>query len=415
MKIMVLTPYLPHRRVGHGGGTAVRDLVKHLALNHEVLVASLIRPDEENLIEDVESLGVQVAKLPFLDTNSRGSDRLRLLANRVSANLRSLFSGFPAYVEKYWHKNTSQLLIKTITEFQPDAIQVEYLQMSLYCRDLSQFVTRGVNPSTILNTHELGSTPWIRRADQSTSPLVKTWARWEASRWEHLQLKASQWVKRTLCVTPEDHQEFSRLGGQNLTTVPLGMDLDAIKVDRKPQFPPICLFVGSFHHRPNVLAAELLVRKIWPQVRLDSPHCSLILAGRGSRKFLDSFALSQDIPTDGISALGFVDDLTPIFRKCHLFVAPLPEGGGIKIKILEAMARGIPIVTTEVGAEGIGTGQTGVLTLASPGNDFASAVVEALTNPKIEDQAQKARLLMEKQFSWKAISNRLVEIYQSEK
>ncbi|MBE0564342.1 MAG: hypothetical protein IH621_00140, partial [Krumholzibacteria bacterium] len=82
MKIMVLTPYLPHARVGHGGGTAVRDLVRALSRRHRVLVVSLLRPGEAAAVGEVEALGAEVTTIPFADRSVRGAGRLGLVTAR---------------------------------------------------------------------------------------------------------------------------------------------------------------------------------------------------------------------------------------------------------------------------------------------------------------------------------------------
>ena len=409
---MVVTPYLPHSRVGHGGGSAVRDLVKHLAAGHEILLVSLVRPGEHSFIADVENLGVKVAPLPFADSGSRGEDRLKLLINRFSAFMRSAVSGYPFYVEKYWIRNISRQIRTLADEFKPDAIQIEYLQMSLYARDLTRMYlfSETDGPRIILNSHELGSVPRERRAARAAGPFARWWFCREASRWKRLQVAACKWTNRMLCVTEEDRRIFEDMGGINLLTVPLGMDLEAVQPHRHRTDPPTCLFVGTFNHRPNVQAADLLIHQIWPQVRALRPEVQLILVGRGSQEHLQTCKGS----TEGISAVGFVDDLTPLFSRCALFVAPLPEGGGIKIKILEAMARGIPVLTTPVGAEGITTQDDQTIFIIDPVDGFASAVVQALDDPLSEKRARKARLHMEKKFGWKAIAARLEKIYRGE-
>ncbi len=416
MKVMLITPYLPHSMVGHGGGTAVRDLVKHLAVHHEVLLVTLVRPGELPLIPEVENLGVRVAPLHFPDANTHGPARIRLVSQRLVCGLRSLFSRYPFYVEKYWSRSHSREILALAKDFQPEAIQIEYLQMSLYGRDLRTYLNK--NPDLklriILNTHELGSVPRARRAARSHSQPTRWWYLREAAQWEHLQAAASTWADRTLCVTEEDRKLFTSLGGKNLLTVPLGMDLKAIKPDRQPQKPALCLFVGSFNHRPNTLAAQLLVQDIWPRVHAKKDQTSLVLAGRGSQEFLDNAGAAHHFQDLNISAVGFVPDLTPLFRRSALFVAPLPEGGGIKIKILEAMARGIPVVTSPVGAEGITSPDDDTIIIQNPDQGFADAIIQALEDPHTAARAIRARKLMEEKFGWEAIAALLTRVYLGE-
>lgn len=416
MKVLVLTPYLPHQRVGHGGGTAVRDLVRGLARLHEVHVVSLVRPGEESLVGEVESLGVTVAPIPFLDKTVSQAKRASLIQSRMSALFRSLFSGFPHYVEKYWSPSISRQVIAAVESFEPEAVQIEYLQMSLLARDLRKWrAKRGQSgPRLVLNSHELGSLPRQRRARRSVNPLVKAWAMQEAGAWSRLQIAASGWVDTTLCVTPGDRELYAAMGGHNLATVPLGMDIESIGAVWDPRSPDRFLFVGSFAHRPNRLAAEFLVHRLWPTIASRIPGARLVLAGRGSEEFLASSSGIESWRDQRVEALGFVDDLTPHFRESRLFLAPLPEGGGIKIKILEAMARGIPIVTTAVGAEGIAGEKESVFFLAECDDTFADAVLAAYKDPDAGQRAKRARDLIEEKFSWTAIVERLSAIYAGE-
>jgi len=417
MKILVLTPYLPHRRVGHGGGTAVRDLVTWLARRHQVQVAALVRPGEEDLLAEVEELGVSVAPIPFRDSNTRSSARAALYLERARAWCRSRQSGFPWYVEKYWSPDLSRRILSIVETFAPDAIQIEYLQMALHARDLRRWRdNRNSNsPLLVLNSHELGSLPRERRAARTSNPLTAFTARKQAQSWRRLQVESTGWADRTLCVTREDHALFENMGGRNLVTVPLGVDLIRIKADWDPAPGLKLLFVGSFDHRPNRLAAEFLVKTMWPVVAAARPEARLTIVGRGSRTFLGRMESLESWAAKGVKALGFVDDLTGLFRKNHLFVAPLPEGGGIKIKILEAMARGIPVVTTPVGAEGISTVDAGAIVVAPCDAEFATAVLAAAQDPAgCRRRAAKARHVIETRFSWKAITEQLTGIYQGQ-
>lgn len=413
MKVLVLTPYLPHRQVGHGGGTAVRDLVRNLAHRHEVLVVALLRAGEAPLIPEVEALGVRVTAIPYLDKTAGSSRRARLATDRLLALGRALGSGYPHYVEKYWNPGLSRRVLEAVADFDPDAIQVEYLQLSLLARDIGRWKKDRATkrPRLVVNSHELGSLPRERRARRSHNPLTKVWASLEARAWRKLQVDASGWADAMLCVTPGDRERYAAMGGQHLETVPLGMDTDLIESAWSPAPPDRFLFVGSFAHRPNRLAADFLVQRFWPRLAREIPGSRLVIAGRGSREFLAESGGREYWSERGVEALGFVEDLTPYFRESRLFLAPLPEGGGIKIKILEAMARGIPVVTTPVGSEGI-TGQSDeAVSIAECDDSFVEAVLAAYHDPNTPLRARRARTLIEENFSWNAIVERLTQIY----
>lgn len=418
LKVMVFSPYLPHARVGHGGGTAVRDLVTWLVKKHEVMLVTMLRPGEENFVEEVRHLApsdrLRVETIPYTDNMARGRRRFSLIRSRTLAAGRSVLSGYPYYVTKYYTRRNSQRLLELIQDFQPDAIQVEYLQLSLYVRDISRWRKgqRISHPRLILNSHELGSLPRERRTAATSSLVLRKLATKEAAAWRRLQVEASTWADATLCVTPGDQDLYEAMGGQNLTTVPLGMDLSAITQCWAPALPERFLFVGSFGHRPNRLAAKFLVEEAWPVIQEKRPEARLVLAGRGSDQWLAQHRSRHPQTSAQMDAVGFVDDLTPLFTECQLFLAPLAQGGGIKIKILEALARGIPLVTTPIGAEGIFEPEDDVALIASCDGEFALAAVDAAQDLEgCKKRALKARAHMENNFSWDSITDQLTDIY----
>jgi glycosyltransferase involved in cell wall biosynthesis len=416
VRIMVLSPYLPHRRIGHGGGTAVRAFVRHLSRRHDVTLLSLLRPNERELIPEAAELGCQVIPILFLDRQAQGSDRAGLIWDRAGAWRRSLCSGYPAYVQKYWSRSLSRRVIEAVAENRPDAVQIEYLQLSLLVRDLRRWrdaragsMAERLRPRLILNSHELGSLPRQRRAEMARNPAARALFRAEARAWERLQVAATGWADVTLCVTDQDRQMLDQMGGKYLKTMPLGIDTDSVKPIWAPTGPPKFLFVGSFAHRPNRSAAKFLVDKVWPLVAQYAESGQLLLAGRGSRAFIR--ALGDEDPR--IRALGFVEDLSPLYRECRLFVAPLTEGGGIKIKILEAMAHGIPVVTTPIGIEGIVDSAEEAAIIAEPDAAFAKSIIQALdASDEVRLRAGRARRIIEERFSWSAITEKLTCIYE---
>jgi glycosyltransferase involved in cell wall biosynthesis len=375
-------------------------------------VFSLIRPGEAALVPDVESLGVSVAGTPFLDQHTRGWQRAALAAQRVPAAGRALAGRYPYYVAKYGAPSLVKSIASEIVRFAPDVVQVEYLQLALSLRGLRRWRDDGGlgggRPRLVLDSHELSSLPRRRRATATGNGLARAWLRAAAAAWERLQVDATRWADATLCVTPQDHDLLASLGGVNLHTLPLGVDTREVSYRPTDDAPDRALFLGSFQHPPNRTAARLLVEEIWPQLRPRLPGWELVLAGPGSDQFVKGLAS----PAIDVRGLGYVDDLGNLFAGSRLFLAPLTEGGGIKIKVLEAMGRGLPVVTTPIGAEGITVAGDETLWLAPDMTTFADQVVAAATQrDEARRRAERARRHIERNFSWAAIAARLTELY----
>lgn len=412
MRILIVTPYLPHPNIGHGGGTAVRQLVSALAQRHDVTVLSLLRPGEQDLVAATRGLGVSLETVPFLDQAARGRDRALLIGQRLGSLTRALATREPYYVAKYAGSALAAAARRIITTFDPDIVQVEYLQLAHVLRDLRRWRTTNgptTRPYLVLDSHEYSALPRRRRAAEA-GWVRRTLLRREAAAWDRLARRASRWADTMLCVTDQDRQLFTAAGAVNLATVPLGIDTPPFAREHTAAIPAQALFLGSFEHPPNRAAANLLCKRIWPAVDARLDGWQLLLAGPGSNRFLEEL---RPRPAN-VRALGYVADLDELFRRCRLFVAPLFEGGGIKIKILDAMARGIPVVTTPIGAEGITTADADHIGWATDVEEFVEAIIDAAESPKSGDErARRARLHIVDHFSWPAVVTRLETIYRN--
>ncbi len=133
------------------------------------------------------------------------------------------------------------------------------------------------------------------------------------------------------------------------------------------------IFVGAFARGPNVEGATWFLSKVWPSVRRCVPAATVVLAGSGSSEVLAS------CPAPGASATGYVPDLKHAYADCAVAVAPLLRGAGLKFKVPQALAYGLPVVTTSVGAEGMPPACPAVVANSAP--DMARAVVDLLQSP----------------------------------
>lgn len=402
MRWLVVSPYLPHPRIGHGGGVCVYQLCRTLAVEHEVALLCFRRAGEEGLERHLEEQGVGVHTVDFLSERDRGGARVALLADRMRCHWRAWRDGEPYMVTKYRRRAMFERLAELQTDFTPDVVQIEYGFMGPYARAIRE--TGGSPaPHVLLNTHELVTLARLRTV--ANSPHSRA-ARGELTRWSRYESGLPGWADTVGCVTEQDRTLLHALGGApNLRTLPLGVALDEIRAreDHESE-PPRLLFVGSFGHPPNVESARTLLEEIMPRVWRSVPDVRVDVVGKAPP------AVVRDAARRGgprVNLHGFVEDLDPLFDASTLFVAPLWSGGGIKIKTLEAMARGAVVVTTPIGAEGIDD-QGDSVAIAPDGGTFARAILELLDDPSRRNVlASRARKRIADHFSWAAIVGEL--------
>jgi glycosyltransferase involved in cell wall biosynthesis len=138
--------------------------------------------------------------------------------------------------------------------------------------------------------------------------------------------------------------------------------------------PPRSLFLGDYSHPPNTEAAGVLVRDVLPRLRAGDPTAELWLAGPHQ----DRLQPLADCP--GVRLLGFVPDLHALFGRVRLLLAPLWSGGGFRMKVLAALAHGLPVVTNALGARGC-TAPTPARTIVEGPQELADAALELLRSP----------------------------------
>jgi glycosyltransferase involved in cell wall biosynthesis len=141
-----------------------------------------------------------------------------------------------------------------------------------------------------------------------------------------------------------------------------------------PVAEPILLFTGGFGYDPNADAVRHFIQNILPFVRGEVPNCKFVFAGREAKRLLQALNVREP----GVNAIDSPEDMRPIFESATVFVVPLLSGGGTRLKILEAMAMQLPIVSTAIGAEGLGCLPGEHLLIADDDRAFAEAVVALL-------------------------------------
>lgn len=200
--------------------------------------------------------------------------------------------------------------------------------------------------------------------------------------------------------------------GTKVRMIPNGVDCAVVRPEDRPARrqprPPVIVFTGDMSFAPNIEAAVLLARSIFPKVRALNPDVQLHVVGRTPHPRV------QSLSGPGIKVIGEVRDMVPYLQEAMVFVAPHFTGAGTRTKVLEAMAAGLPIVTTSVGIEGIEAQPAVHVLIADDPEGIAAAVSRLLGDaPARKDLATAARRLAEERYDWGRCLAPLVELYAS--
>lgn len=358
-KILFLTPQVPFPPTS-GGLYKTYRLLRHLSESHDVCTFTFHKPETEHYITPLRAeLGQQTVHSVLLD-----------IKRTASSYLRSLASQKPLTVFRNYCVEAQQAV---------DALAREVNTIFVDHYVMFQYVPHWFKGPVIVHTHNAEHILWERYANSSANPIKRLLVRAEARRIkavEQLLLNSASAV----LAAPHDRSHFQSLGagtGNLFHTLHLGDDdnlqLPSVSFE---DTQPVVLFVGTLTWEANMDAIRWFSRDIWPLVAARHPSAEFWIAGRLGKRELSIGGAS----TNRIKYLGFVDDLESLYKQARVFVAPLRFGSGTKVKVVNALYRGIPTVSTDCGIEGLGCEDHNVVYRANNTTSFAEGVCELLSN-----------------------------------
>ena len=352
MKILIVSLFFPQKMASHAGGRYVYEIVKNLSQNHEVYLATRIEEQEYSSLESLKPYCHAIFPYSYRPVAKRGLfDTISLVCNYI---------GFSRYADRL------------ICEGKYNLIQVEWVEAAL-------LIGRGKTPMA-LDAHDVITKPAARQFDKGKgiNRIIKYLGYIMVKR---LELTIARKFQVIFTRSEFDNKYLRQMDDAlRVITVPHPAGLDITDKVYEPRKNTI-LFIASFkYRRVNVEAALWFYREVFTLVRKEVPEARFIIAGYGPPEELTCLAQS-DLQ---VSVTGFVDDLDRCYKEAAVFVAPILTGGGIIVKILDALAAGTPVVSTTFGNEGIRAVPGHDLLVADTPKAFAAAVV---------------RFLMEKEFA----------------
>lgn len=377
--ILIVTGFLPYP-LNVGGKIRIYALCKLLADKFNFILLSLIQ-DKSELGYDGE-----LSKL-FKE---------RYLINERSQCKNLLFPS--AYAGSY-----SNSLIKKFTEIinscRIDLIHIEFNEL-LYLSNFAQSIP------VIYTEHDISALSFYKSYYRPVDSIIMRF-------FDHLKKlrfykEFYQKVDKILAVSENDKrliQCFMNEG--DISLLPTGVDLEYFSFKREINNDGKLIFIGWFGHYPNEDAVLYFVNKIFPLVKRVMPAVQFLIIGANINE-----RIQQLKNVEGVKIIGAVNDVRTYLSESSIFVNPIRLGGGIKGKIIEAMAMGIPVVSTKIGCSGVMVEEQKNILIANKPQEFAKQIIRLFREPDLSKRIREnARELIEKHYDWEKIAVNLDKIY----
>ena len=386
-RILLVAPFAPAAAGRHGGARALHGLIGELARRHDVVLLHL---DVGELDPALAERCAAVHVVRVADPGRWGVRARGAVAFARGVSLKAAASAVPLL-----RRRVSELT-RTVS---PGVVQVEFG----YLGDALGGV-RG--PLRVVTLHDPAATlgeslalrddglPFVHHADARV-----------ALREERRVLARAD---AAVVFSERDREVVARTApaGAELVTIPLGWDVPAAASDPAGHDPPTLLFVGNFVHPPNVDAALTLATRILPLVRAEHPDIRLEVVGANPPPVLRALA------SDHIDVTGEVESVAPYLDRAALVVVPIALGGGMRVKLLEALGAGKAVVASTRAAEGIAT-VSGTHLVVTDGDALTAAAVSRLlaSGAARRRLGGSARAWAVRELSWATMADRYDELY----
>ncbi|HSP68125.1 MAG TPA: glycosyltransferase, partial [Bryobacteraceae bacterium] len=367
--VLIASPYVPFP-LSHGAAVRIYNLMRGAATDFDLVLVAFT---EESLSvpPELRELCVEIVTVRRAGSHA--------LASR----------GRPDTVEEFDTPAFHAALRQTIVKWGPGIVQLEFTQMAQYASECAPARTLLVEHDITYDLYAqmlaTGSDDWeIRRQHD-------LWTRFETAAWRQ--------VDRVITMSEKDRALIP-----GAVAIPNGVDLDRFRPSSQPPEPRRLLFIGSFAHRPNVMALEFFLRDVFPLLRDVTLH---VIAGQRHQRF-------WDLQHPGVEVEGFVADVRPAYLRATLVIAPLVASAGTNVKILEAMAMGKAIVSTEAGIHGLELQRGADVVVTESAEAMAAAITRLLDAPAERGAIEtRARATVERVYGWDAIAREQKKLYES--
>ena len=361
-RLLFVLPFPPRQDAIHGGARVMAQLIRALATRHDVASIYLRARGEEPIDDDLRETLVRVEEIPY--------PRRLGLAARVARRTAAI-RGIPAWASFVDVPALSGRLREMVTDWHPDIVHFEYHVMGQYARALPDR-----RAARVLSEYEAGVLA-AREHIATGREGGALQARLQRRAWERFERRIIARMDAVVVFSDRDREALTPLArGKPIVRIGIGTRLPPCALDPLGAADhPRLVFVGNFMHPPNVDAALRLMDHIFPAVRARVPNAVLRIVGAHPPQEL--FARAGD----GVDVTGRVPDVTPWMNAAALILVPLRVGGGMRVKVVEALAHGKAVVASPRAVEGLDVTDGVHVALAERDEEFVSRIVTLLESP----------------------------------
>lgn len=358
----------------------------------QVTLISFVRPEEAQHISALQAQGIEVISVPM--RRSRLKD--------IGYLVQSLVKGSSFLVERDNLSEFRRAVDDQLAKIPVDIIHADQLTMAQFAT-----VKPGAHqPVRIFDAHNAVWTI-VARMVENLPRFLRPFAQIETRKVLEFEANTVRDFEHTLAVSEQDRNALlstlkdtheREAAAAKITVTPIAVDTTALQpLQRSPNSKRI-VTLGTLHYPPNADGIRWFLKEVFPLVLAREPGTQLTIIGKNPP---EDFIASAAQDPHHIQVTGYVEDLKPYFEASAIMVVPVRAGGGMRVRILEAFARGMPLVTTTVGLEGIAAVDGQEVIVRDDAETYARAVVELLNDPSTQAQlALAGRLLAEARYDW---------------
>ncbi len=395
LRILFLAPRIPWP-LDTGGKIRTYHLLRALARRHQVELLSFRDPEDlDNAGErELRGLGIPHELLP-------PPSRLHLL---LSLGL-GLAGPLPFTIRKYQLASLRARVAERVQRREVELVHCDHLHMAPY----------GVRARVpfVIDEHNVETVIWERFASDRSEPIPKRLVFYQQAFWlRRLEVELCRRASLVLYCSAVDRDVLEGIAAGPLAeglVVPNGVDLEGFSAPGPSATGGggHLVFTGSMDWAPNENAAHAFLDEIWPSVRAELGALRFYIVGRNPSGRLRSRARPGEVVVTGT-----VPDVRPFLRQALALVVPMRVGGGTRLKILEAFAARVPVVSTRVGIEGIEARPEEHYLAAEDAAGFAAALRRLRQEPELRARLIAAgHELARERYSWEAVGGTLAEAY----